>query len=89
MNTLGALYGIDTDISNRRSIEIQISDTAGQKQYRVLDSVYFRSAAAAVLVFDVTSQRSFESLIDWLTLLRSSNNNKALIFVVGNKIEDL
>jgi small GTP-binding protein len=86
-NTVGALYDVYTETANGYQIEIQIWDTAGQEQYRALSPVYFRSAAAALLVFDVTNRRSFDSLADWLTLFRSSSSAKALVFVVGNKTD--
>jgi small GTP-binding protein len=86
-NTIGALYDCYTEVHEGRQIEVQIWDTAGQEQYRSLSPVYFRSASAALLVFDVTNRTSFESLDDWLQLFKKSNSENTLVFVVGNKID--
>jgi small GTP-binding protein len=84
-NTVGALYDTFTDKVNGRDIEVQIWDTAGQEQYRSLSPVYFRSAAAALLVFDITNRLSFENLDEWLTSFRNAGTDKALLFLIGNK----
>jgi small GTP-binding protein len=87
MNTVGALYDCFTEEIDGRAVEIQIWDTAGQEQYRSLTPVYFRSAAAALLVFDVSNRASFEHLDDWVVSFRNSNSDSALLFLVGNKAD--
>jgi small GTP-binding protein len=84
-NTVGALYDAFTEEIDGRAVEIQIWDTAGQEQYRSLTPVYFRSAAAALLVFDLSNRPSFEHLDDWVTSFRSSSSDRAILFLVGNK----
>jgi small GTP-binding protein len=86
-NTVGALYESYTEEHNGRQIEVQVWDTAGQEQYRSLSPVYFRSAAAAILVFDLTNRTSYENLEGWLTCFRSASGDKNLIFLVGNKTD--
>jgi small GTP-binding protein len=84
-NTIGTLYDSYTEEHEGRRIEVQIWDTAGQEQYRSLSPVYFRSAAAALVVFDITNRTSFLNLDDWITSFRSANTQKAFLFLVGNK----
>jgi small GTP-binding protein len=84
-NTIGALYESFTDKVGGRDLEVQIWDTAGQEQYRSLSPVYFRSAAAALLVFDITNRTSFENLDDWLSSFRNASNDQAALFLLGNK----
>jgi small GTP-binding protein len=86
-NTVGALYDSFTENIDGRDVEIQIWDTAGQEQYRSLTPVYFRSAAAALLIFDIANRASFEHLDDWVASFRSSNSDSALLFLVGNKTD--
>jgi small GTP-binding protein len=86
-NTIGALYDSYTETHEGQEIEVQIWDTAGQEQYRSLSPVYFRSASAALLVFDVANRTSFESLDDWLKLFKKSSSENSLVFLVGNKID--
>lgn len=41
---------------------IALWDTAGEERYSGLGSLYFRSASAAILVYDITSENSLEVL---------------------------
>ena len=41
-------------------IKLQIWDTAGQEKYRSVAPIYYRDAAAAICVFDVTNKDSLE-----------------------------
>jgi small GTP-binding protein len=86
-NTIGALYDCYTEDYNGQSIEVQIWDTAGQEQYRSLSPVYFKSAAAALLVFDLTNPTSFTNVNEWLASFRTASPERALIFLVGNKTD--
>ena len=52
-------------------VHFKVWDTAGQEKYRSLSSMYFRGAAAAILVFDVTNVKSFEGLQSWVDDLMS------------------
>lgn len=86
-NTVGALYESFTETRNGQEMEIQIWDTAGQEQYRSLTNVYFRGAAAALLVFDLTNTNSYGQLGDWLQAFHNGNDSKTIVFVVGNKCD--
>ena len=43
-------------------IKLQIWDTAGEEKFRSLISNYYNGAAAAILVYDITSKNSFEEM---------------------------
>ena len=43
-------------------VKCQIWDTAGQEKYHSLAPMYYRGAAAAVLVFDISKRASFREL---------------------------
>ena len=73
-----------TSILKNFSIEA-LWDTAGQEKYRSLIPIYFRGSDAALLVFDLSNRQSFESLNEWLELVRSSVLDSTIIFLVGNK----
>jgi len=46
-------------------IRLQIFDTAGQEKFRTITSSYYRGAAGALMVYDMTSKASFDSLTGW------------------------
>jgi GTPase SAR1 family protein len=56
------------------------------EQFQSLNSLYYHNAMAAVLVFDVTSRRTFESLSDWYNEFIQNSSSKT-VFVAANKID--
>ena len=70
-----------------RTVRLQLWDTAGQERFRTLIPSYIRDSAAAVIVFDITSQSSFESCERWIRDVREERGNEVVIFLVGNKLD--
>ena len=68
-----------------RDVKIQIWDTAGQENFRSITRSYYRSSVAAIVVYDITSKRSFEKIASWLDELRENAHTKISIVLVGNK----
>lgn len=69
-----------------KKYKMYISDTAGQERFRSLSPLYFRDAKFAVVVFDVTETKSFESMDGWIDSFKESTDNKEVI-IVANKID--
>ena len=68
-----------------RTIRMQIWDTAGQEKFHALIPSYIRNSTVAVLVFDITSQQSFEDLKKWHKTV--SDIADPSLVVVGNKVD--
>lgn len=66
---------------------VQIWDTAGAERYRALNSVYYHNSMGGILVFDLTSRQSFESLDSWLKEFTDLAQPGAIVAVVGNKLD--
>lgn len=47
-------------------------DTAGQERYRSLAPLYYRGAAAAAVVYDITSTETFAKAKYWVSELQKS-----------------
>lgn len=65
---------------------------AGQERYRAITSAHYRRASGALLVYDVSSRKSFENARDtWLKDLRDNADEEvgilSCIMLVGNKID--
>ena len=45
---------------------LQLWDTAGQERFRSVTRSYFRRADGVMLLYDVTSDRSFMSVRQWI-----------------------
>jgi small GTP-binding protein len=85
--TVGASFLSKLVSVKGQQVVLNIWDTAGQERYRSLIPTYAHSAHAAILCYDVTTQRSFESLDSWLESLLRFASPDSLVYVVGNKID--
>ena len=47
-------------------------DTAGQERYASLAPLYYRGAAAAAIVYDITSEDSFRKAKHWVSELQKN-----------------
>jgi small GTP-binding protein len=47
-------------------IKIQLWDTAGEERFRALTPMYYKSAEAILLGFDLTDSTTFENLNKWM-----------------------
>jgi small GTP-binding protein len=83
--TVGSTFILHTEEVQHMRIQLQIWDTAGQERFRSLGPVYYRSAVAGILVFDLTNTESFHNLERWATTFLDVAGPKALIMVLGNK----
>jgi len=48
-----------------KSVKFEVWDTAGQERYRALNKIFYKDAGAAILVYDVTKEKSFEEIKDY------------------------
>lgn len=51
-------------------ITFQIWDTAGQERYKCLASMYYKGADVALLIFDLTNEKTFTNIDSWVKELR-------------------
>jgi Ras-related protein Rab-22 len=68
-----------------KPIKFQIWDTAGQEKYHSLAPMYYRNAAAAILVYDVTKASTFKTLQNWVFELEQRGPKDIALAIVGNK----
>ena len=81
--TTGSFFEYKSEGPNPKTIHIW--DTAGMERYRAMNSVYYREAIGALLVFDLTNKESFEELDTWLNSFISNANPNPVIVLIGNK----
>lgn len=83
--TIGVEFGARIITLNESRIKLQIWDTAGQESFRSITRSYYRGAACALLVYDVTRRDSFKHLSSWLEDARCHGSINMTIILVGNK----
>lgn len=85
--TIGVDFGSRIVDLNGEKIKLQIWDTAGQESFRSIARSYYRDAAGALLVFDVTRRETFGHLSRWLEEARQFASPSLVITLVGNKAD--
>lgn len=56
-------------------------------RYRAITSAYYRGAAGALVVYDVTRHITFENVERWLKELRNHTDGNIVIMLLGNKAD--
>mmetsp|Transcript_5908 Transcript_5908/g.5295 ORF Transcript_5908/g.5295 Transcript_5908/m.5295 type:complete len:185 (+) Transcript_5908:117-671(+) len=86
-STIGASFMSKMIMVSGKPIKFQIWDTAGQEKYHSLAPMYYRGAAAAIVVYDITRQNTFKTLKNWIDELRTQGPKDIAIAIAGNKAD--
>ena len=90
-NMYQATIGIDflskTMYLEDRTVRLQLWDTAGQERFRSLIPSYIRDSSVAVVVYDISSLKSFQNTRKWVDDVRGERGNDVIIVLVGNKTD--
>ena len=83
----GSTYSSKTLLAgNDKLLKFEIWDTAGQERYRSLTKLFYKDSNAAILVYDITREDSFEQLQEyWVTQIKESAPKNIIIAICGNK----
>lgn len=85
--TVGVEFGAKVIEVQGKAIKLQIWDTAGQETFKSITRQYYRSAAGAILVYDITRKDSFENVKEWIRECRTHGAPDMVIILVGNKLD--
>lgn len=61
--------------------------TAGQEKFHSLVPLYFRKAAAVLVVYDITRQKTYEDAKAWVKELKTQAPENVIIALAGNKLD--
>jgi len=86
-HTIGVEFGSKIIEVGGHFVKLQIWDTAGQERFRSVTRSYYRGAAGAILVYDITSRDSYNHVSSWLNDAKALANPDIGIVLVGNKID--
>ncbi|THH19732.1 hypothetical protein EW146_g1489 [Bondarzewia mesenterica] len=84
-HTIGVEFSSRTMKLGEKRIKLQLWDTAGQERFRSVTRSYYRGAAGAILVYDITNRQSFLNLSRWLQDARALASPNLVVVLVGNK----
>ena len=67
--------------------KVQIWDTAGQERYRSITSSYFKGSHGCFIVYDITSEISFDNVEKWYEQAQKEASKDISVILVGNKCD--
>jgi len=87
ITTIGIDFKIRTiDLEGKR-IKLQIWDTAGQERFRTITTAYYRGAMGILLVYDVTDEKSFNNIRNWIRNIEQHATESVNKILIGNKCD--
>ncbi|KXN72065.1 ras-domain-containing protein [Conidiobolus coronatus NRRL 28638] len=87
ITTIGIDFKIRTIDLDGKRIKLQIWDTAGQERFRTITTAYYRGAMGILLVFDVTDERSFNNIRNWIRNIEQHASENVNRILIGNKCD--
>ncbi|KAG8455281.1 hypothetical protein GDO86_001469 [Hymenochirus boettgeri] len=85
--TLGVDFQMKTLVVDGEPTVLQLWDTAGQERFRSIAKSYFRRADGVLLLYDVTCEKSFLNVREWIDMIEDATNEAIPIIMVGNKAD--
>jgi small GTP-binding protein len=88
ISTIGIDFNVKmVNIDEDTKVKLQIWDTCGQERFRALTRSYYRNANAIIIVYDITSRKSFENAKIWIKEFEQYLDPGVLPILVGNKTD--
>jgi len=89
--TIGASFRAKVVHIGNYHVKLQMWDTAGQERFKSMTPMYYRSADAAILVFDIQDPVSFESVKTWVQELKdhAEVDEDVVLTIAANKADTL
>jgi len=75
---------VSLQLDSKVYAKMQIWDTCGSERFKSLTSSFIKTCSAFILVFDLTRPSSFQSIENWIKIIRENISPKFMI-LIGNK----
>ena len=84
-----ATVGIEFKVKNitykNYNVKLQIWDTAGQERFHSITNNFFHNADGILFVYDITNQKSFEGIKNWIQEAEEEVGDDFQKILIGNK----
>lgn len=84
--TIGVDFLTKTIFKDNQVLKVEFWDTAGQEKFKSLMPSYIRNCSVAVIIFDISQQKTFEHVRGWVNIVKEESQNVECI-MVGNKCD--
>jgi small GTP-binding protein len=85
--TVQLAFSQKDEVIGERTVHLQICDTVGDERYQSLSPSFYRGAQGALVVFDVTEEKSFRKVGEWINELNATMPETLITIIIGNKID--
>ena len=87
MTTIGVDLQYKVLDINGKKVKYLIWDTAGEDRMKTMTYAYYRGCHVVLIVYDVTSKKSFENVTTWVECVDKFAKSNVLRILVGNKTD--
>ena len=77
----------DVEFKPSEIATLSIWDIGGQQRFEFIRSTFYKGAAGALLVFDLTREQTYIETRKWLTEIRQFTDQKIPFVLIGNKLD--
>ena len=77
----------DVEFRQGEVATLSIWDIGGQQRFEFIRSTFYKGAAGALLVFDLTREQTYIETRKWLTEIRQFSNQNIPFVLIGNKVD--
>lgn len=87
ISTIGIDYGVKPVMVNGAEVRVNFWDLSGLPEYLEVRNEFYKDTQGGILMFDVSSRRSFEALDSWLREAAKFGAGKFPCILCGNKVD--
>lgn len=88
LQTIGSDFSYQVVKHETRDIGLALWDLAGQPQFKSVHSLFYKGAAAIIVVYDVAHEESFLNVPKWISdFITQTNVDDLPLLLIGNKID--
>ena len=87
MTTLGIEFANKKIKYEGINYNIQVWDTAGQEHFKSVTRAYYKSSACAFIVYDITNEKSFKNVENWIKDCINLAPSTVQLVLIGNKCD--
>eukprot|EP01130_Rhizamoeba_saxonica_P011289 TRINITY_DN4685_c0_g1_i1.p1 TRINITY_DN4685_c0_g1~~TRINITY_DN4685_c0_g1_i1.p1 ORF type:complete len:209 (-),score=47.81 TRINITY_DN4685_c0_g1_i1:5-631(-) len=89
--TIGVDFALKVLDQDGTKVHLQLWDIAGQERFGSMTRIYYKAAAGAIIVFDLTNEESFASVDRWkndlVNQVAEYSDEQIPIILIGNKVD--
>ncbi|XP_061632833.1 ras-related protein Rab-13 isoform X2 [Phyllopteryx taeniolatus] len=87
ISTIGIDFKVKTIEVDGKKVKLQVWDTAGQERFKTITTAYYRGAMGIILVYDITDEKSFENIQNWMKSIKENASAGVSRMLLGNKCD--